>query len=160
MVDYLDVSAAPDVGDHRTRNIPVYAPAARCAGRSLPHMSDPLIIVVAENADRAGRFDAHHNGRYLCTSVSPFLDACRVLAMQGHDPESQVIMRHAGSDHDSLRGRLGIVAGLELSGHGFQKRKQQRQTASPIRSTDSRATSQPPAHENAQAALSPAKALP
>ncbi len=70
-----------------------------------------IIITVRPAAGKAGQqFDAHADGRYLCTSTSPFTAACRILIAQGADPDAVAIMRHAGSNDDALRGRLGAVA--------------------------------------------------
>jgi hypothetical protein len=70
-------------------------------------------VIIASPAG-SGRFDAYIDGRYVVTSASPFIDACRVLVAQGADPDMVVVMRHAGSDVDALRGRLGDVAGVRV----------------------------------------------
>jgi hypothetical protein len=80
---------------------------------------NPLVLVVCENDDRRGRFEVDLDRRYLLSSSgAPFVDACRVLRAHGFDPRSIVVMRHHGSDLDALRGRLGAVAELEISGGG------------------------------------------
>src|SRR5262249_23146743 len=63
-----------------------------------------------------GRFDAFVDGVYQLTSTSPFIDVCRVLIARGIDPETPATMRHAGSSHDAVWGRVGAVAGLEVRG--------------------------------------------
>jgi hypothetical protein len=94
-----------------------------------------LVITVRERDDRRGIFDAHHDGLYLCSSPSPFIDGCRILVSHGHDPRARVEMRREGSDVDALSGRLGAVAGIEVAsrGIGFHARRE-RSTASLERS--------------------------
>jgi hypothetical protein len=91
-----------------------------------------LVLTVSEGERRNGTFDCHHDGRYLCSSPSPFIDGCRHLLVQGYDPNARVVMRHAGSTDDALRGILARVAGVEVGGHsvGFRSRSE-RATASP-----------------------------
>ncbi len=75
------------------------------------------IIVVAAPAPRgAGRFEARLDGhvRVLCVSRTPFLTAARKLVGQGYDPGITLILRHAGSDTDSLRAKLGTAASLTV----------------------------------------------
>src|SRR4051812_16839526 len=75
-----------------------------------------IILIVSERDKRDGIFDCHHDGRYLCSSPSPFIDGCRHLLAHGYDPTAKVIMRHTGSDIDALRGVLAQVAGVEIAG--------------------------------------------
>jgi len=77
----------------------------------------PIIIVVNER-DRSGIYDAFYQGRYLCSSTVPFIDSCRALVAQGLDPKLPAVMRRVGSDVDALRGRLGAVANVEISAAG------------------------------------------
>jgi hypothetical protein len=63
----------------------------------------------------AGLFEARFNGRVLVAgSRQPLLDAARVLVSEGHDPETTITMRHAGSDHDALSAKLGVAAKLTV----------------------------------------------
>jgi hypothetical protein len=75
-----------------------------------------LKIIVTPAPRGAGRFEAHLDGddRVLCRSRTPFLDAARKLLAQGYDPDTTLILRHAGSDTDCLRARLGTVASLTV----------------------------------------------
>ena len=50
----------------------------------------------------------------LCVSRTPFFDAARELVANGYDPNLTLIMRHAGSDTDSLTAKLGTAASLTL----------------------------------------------
>ena len=62
-----------------------------------------------------GCFSAAVNGEILViSSRQPFFDACRSLLNAGADPNSWVVMRHAGSDVEALRGKLGILAKLSV----------------------------------------------
>jgi len=69
-----------------------------------------------ETKQRNGRFEARLDGddRVLCVSRTPFFDAARELVANGYDPNLTLIMRHAGSDTDSLRAKLGTAASLTL----------------------------------------------
>jgi hypothetical protein len=75
-----------------------------------------LAIVIMETKQRNGRFEARLDGddRVLCVSRTPFFDAARELVANGYDPNLTLIMRHAGSDTDSLRAKLGTAASLTL----------------------------------------------
>lgn len=75
------------------------------------------LIVVATPAPRgAGRFEARLDGhdRVLCVSRTPFFDAARELIAQGYDPDTTLILRHAGSETDCLRARLKKAASLTV----------------------------------------------
>ena len=66
----------------------------------------------------AGLFDARLGGRLLCTSRQPFLAAARVLVSEGHDPDTVLVMRHAGSQVDALKAKLGAAAKLTIKEDG------------------------------------------
>jgi hypothetical protein len=78
----------------------------------------PLKIVVTPAPRGAGRFEARLDGddRVLCVSRTPFFDAARKLLAQGYDPND---LRHAGSDTDSLRAKLGTAASLTVKETGY-----------------------------------------
>jgi hypothetical protein len=62
-----------------------------------------------------GCFSASVNGETLIiSSRQPLLDACRCLLDAGADPNSWIVMRHAGSEVESLRGKIGILAKLAV----------------------------------------------
>ena len=75
-----------------------------------------LAIVIMETKQRNGRFEARLDGddRVLCVSRTPFFDAARELVANGYDPNLTLIMRHAGSEADSLRAKLGTAASLTV----------------------------------------------
>jgi len=52
----------------------------------------------------------------LCVSETPLLSAARALLAAGQaGPDDLIVMRHAGSDTDALRAKVGVAAGLTLS---------------------------------------------
>jgi hypothetical protein len=77
-----------------------------------------IILIISERETRNGIFDVHIEQRYLLSSPSPFIDACRHLLARGYNPAGTVVMRHEGSDVDALHGILGRVAGVEIAGNG------------------------------------------
>lgn len=63
-----------------------------------------------------GRFRASLDGRVLCkSSRTPFLDAARVLLKEGQDPKREIEMIHDGQIIVSMRGTIGVLAGLTVS---------------------------------------------
>jgi hypothetical protein len=75
-----------------------------------PHLESAAMAGSA-NLHRAA-YDAWLDGRLLCGAVqSPFIAAARVLLAEGADPDAVLVMRRPGTNHDALRGRLGMVAG-------------------------------------------------
>jgi hypothetical protein len=79
-------------------------------------MSKLLTLVVTPYPSSAGKFKARLEGQkqILRASKQPFLDGARALLEQGYDPDNILVMRHAGSDLDSLRGKLGVAATLTV----------------------------------------------
>ena len=62
-----------------------------------------IIIVVAPVA--RGRFRASFGGRLLVeSSNTPFPDAARILAGEGIEPATRIVMRHQGKDYDGADG--------------------------------------------------------
>jgi hypothetical protein len=108
---------------------------------------DDIVLTVSERESRNGIFDVHIEQRYLLSSGSPFIDACRHLLVRGHDPNASIVMRHAGSTDDALRGILANVANVEIAGNGVGFRpfrgSAERATASPMRSPGLVATTLP-----------------
>ena len=45
---------------------------------------------------------------------SRLLDVCRLLAGEGVDPSTRVVMRHQGQDYDALRSTIGAAAKLTV----------------------------------------------
>jgi hypothetical protein len=85
-----------------------------------------LIVVATPAPHGAGRYQAQLYGddRVLCVSRAPFFDAARELVAIGYDPNTELTLRHAGSNADSLIARLGTAASLtvEETGYGPQFR--------------------------------------
>src|SRR5256885_1365763 len=66
------------------------------------------LLIVVEPVGR-DRFSARLDGRLLLqSSRMPFLDAARALIAEGINPSTVLVMRHAGSEVDALRARLGV----------------------------------------------------
>ena len=86
-----------------------------------------LILIVSPHIRRDGTkhpnaFDARlaDSGEVLCTSERPFFDGARALLKAGRaSPDDMLVMRHAGSDHDALRAKVGVAAGLTIEETGF-----------------------------------------
>lgn len=75
------------------------------------------LFIIVEPSKRAGYFAAHLADRgdvIVRSSRQPFLDATRRLIDLGYDPSMVLIMRHAGSDIDSLRVPIGVAAKLSV----------------------------------------------
>jgi hypothetical protein len=73
------------------------------------------IIIVAGR----GRFRGSFGGRVLVeTSSTPFLDAARVLAGEGGDPATRIVMRHEGQSYDALISTVGAAAKLTVEDDG------------------------------------------
>jgi hypothetical protein len=73
------------------------------------------LVVVSPNG-APGHFDAVCGNEVLVTnSRTPFLDAARVLQFRGVDSNSWLIGRHAESDVDAVRGKVGILARLTVA---------------------------------------------
>lgn len=67
-----------------------------------------------------GEFKAIINGELVIPSSRvPLLDAARALLAGGADPNGWLIMRHAGSDTDCLRGKIGVLAQLAVRDNNY-----------------------------------------
>jgi hypothetical protein len=90
-----------------------------------------LTLIVAPHIRRDGTrhpnaFDARLDGDLICTSETPLFDGARALLKTGKAAaDDMLVMRHVGSEHDALRARVGVAAGLtiEETGHGPRRRK-------------------------------------
>lgn len=65
---------------------------------------------------RAGKFEAYDGltNLHMLTSRTPFLDGARWMLKHGSSPDTQIVMRHHGTDHDALRATVGAAAGLRV----------------------------------------------
>ena len=73
-----------------------------------PHMR-------ADGAKHPNKFEARLADAVLCISEQPLLDAARALLARGiAHRDDTIVMRHAGSDVDALRARVGGAAGLAI----------------------------------------------
>ena len=70
----------------------------------------------ADGTRHPNAFEARLAGELLCVSETPLLDGARALLARGLAlPNDTIVMRHAGSDVDALRARVGTAAGLAIS---------------------------------------------
>jgi hypothetical protein len=77
------------------------------------------IVLVVEPIGHGGRFRARLDGRLIvASSRQPFLDAARVLIVEGCDPASRLAMRHTGSATDALIAKVGAAARLAVDESG------------------------------------------
>jgi hypothetical protein len=78
-------------------------------------------ICLTVSPARAGVFEARIEGRLICTSRQPLLDAARVLLAEGFDPDTYLVMRHFGSADDSLSARIRTAAQLTVEHTAYGK---------------------------------------
>ena len=71
-------------------------------------------IYLTVSPTRAGMFEGRIDDRLICISRQPLLDAARVVLAEGFDPNTYLVMRHAGSPDDSLSARIGSAAQLTV----------------------------------------------
>jgi Fe2+ transport system protein FeoA len=80
-----------------------------------PHPKTDRLIVVNPVGWQGRYAAALADGRTIVrSSRTPLLDAARRLLELGADPDAIITMRHAGSEIDSLRARIGVAAGLAV----------------------------------------------
>ena len=66
-----------------------------------------------------GRFDAYLGTERVASSTStPLLTAARRLLDLGFPKSALVVMKHAVTDPDGLRGRVGDLARIQINGTG------------------------------------------
>jgi hypothetical protein len=81
----------------------------------IQQFNDQVRLVIVTPNGAPGYYDAVVNGEMLVrSSRTPFCDAARVLLERGVDGNSWLVMRHAGSEIDSLRGKVGVAAKLTV----------------------------------------------
>lgn len=61
-----------------------------------------------------GRFAASVDGRVLCDSRTPFLDAARTLLSEGVSPNEILTASHEGSPVVAMKASVGKAAGLTV----------------------------------------------
>jgi hypothetical protein len=148
-----DAASASEAG------LRIFAPAPPDASTVNP----PIILIVTPSLQPDGRkaynnrgqlFDGKVDGRTIITrSTQPLLDGCRVLVREGLDPDTRIIVRHAGSTTDALRSTVRGAAKLAVSddilGKPIVRRWQPYNGeiplpgSSPMRQTEPAATRQP-----------------
>ena len=78
-------------------------------------MSDTLRVILRPALNRHGKrlhdkFVVTLDGRQLCISRQPLLDAARVLIKEGIDPATPVATRHAGARFDAMTSTVEAAA--------------------------------------------------
>ena len=75
-----------------------------------------LVVIITPAPSGVGRYEARLDGddRILCVSRTPFFDAARKMLADGHDPNGDLVLRHAGSVTDSLKAKIGSAASLTV----------------------------------------------
>src|SRR5262245_39506438 len=98
-------------------------------------MTPVRIITVIEVDNSPGLYDAVDAAdRHLCRSRMPLLSAARVLLAEGVDPSTRLVMRHAGSNVDSLTARgVRIAAGVSKFQPGHRQPRQYASKATGVR---------------------------
>jgi hypothetical protein len=71
-----------------------------------------VTLTARERDNSRAVFDIDLNGRYLLTSRFPLEDSARLLAAQGFDPRSKIVVRLLPSGEIFKQGRLGSLAGI------------------------------------------------
>jgi hypothetical protein len=90
--------------------------ALRSVLPSTAESAKAVTIIVTPTAKRPGCYEARlGDGRALDSAPrQPFVDAARRLLALGYDPTTVLVMRHAGSDTDSLTAQIGAAAKLRV----------------------------------------------
>ena len=78
-------------------------------------MTDMLRVILRPAFNRHGarlhgKFVVTLDGRQLCISRQPLLDAARVLINEGIDPATPIATRHAGAGFDAMTSTVGAAA--------------------------------------------------
>jgi hypothetical protein len=77
------------------------------------HLPDRLVVISPTGAP--DHYDAFVDGELVVNSTrQPFVDAARALLERGAASNSWLILRHADSDIDSLRAKVGVAAKLTV----------------------------------------------
>ena len=74
-----------------------------------------VTVTVAPITSRPGYYTARADGRLLCRSRQPFLDGARELLASGYSADTVIIMKHVGSDVETVRSTIGGAARLTVS---------------------------------------------
>jgi hypothetical protein len=72
------------------------------------------LTITVKPTDQHGLFEAALDGKLICKSRTPFCTAARVLLERGYPPGAIIVLRHVGSDTDSLRATIAAAAKLTV----------------------------------------------
>lgn len=102
----------------------------------------------ARGRRRHDQFEARlwPDGRLVCVSRQPFLDAARALLKMGEAPSTVLVMVHAvNPSMIALKSPIGVAAALDVMGTRFVRRKTclGSMPALPARSTETGVSNQP-----------------
>lgn len=120
-----------------------------CAMRNIPRLDRTQGQAVLIRAFPLGGswFEAQCSGQLIVARTrEPLLDGARALLAAGYHPDTVIVLRHAGSDINALRARIGTAARfyVEESGHGPLLRS--------LRKAAPRAVDRPPVAQTCRAA--------
>ena len=105
-------------GNEQTRSLSPKRERKQGDAMSMTHTITVSPHIRPDGSKHPNAFDARLDGSdaLLCTSETPLFDACRVLLKTGAaQPDDVIVMRHAGAQHDALRAKVGVAAGLTIS---------------------------------------------
>jgi hypothetical protein len=75
----------------------------------------PCVEITLKPANDRASFSAELDGAVIVeSSEQPMCDAARVLHHRGFPDHASLIFRHAGADHESMRGPLGVWRKLRV----------------------------------------------
>jgi len=80
--------------------------------------SSDLLFQLIICADRPGMFRAWLGSRLVGTWREPLFATARLLLAEGADPDALLSMRWRDSRIESMRGRVGVLAGLAVKDDG------------------------------------------
>jgi hypothetical protein len=124
-LDLAQVSPTPQVRTalaHNDGSAPSSTTNPAVPGYSARSRGEPIVIIIVTPTaygKRGQLFSASVDGRIIFTaSVTPFCSAARVLAGEGVDPATRIVMRHAGQSYDALVSTVGDAVGLTVVDEG------------------------------------------
>lgn len=97
-------------------------PGADVAPDSLPKAVTPsgtIVLVIAENPRRNGKYSAWCDGELILASAkAPFLDTARLLLARELDPGARYVKRRSPDGPDALVSTIGAAAKLIVAEAG------------------------------------------
>jgi hypothetical protein len=114
--NYLVKSGTPNHSAGSFGFLPRVSHQDACKSSATYSASTLTVIVTPAPRGSAERYEARldDDDHVLCVSRTPFFNAARKLIAQGYDPGITLVLRHAGSDTDSLSAKLEKAASLTV----------------------------------------------